>query len=491
MNTFRSMVAAVILASLLGAGGSGAASLDMTLDYISRYTSQPGQPDHLLDAVPLDGGRAIVLGNRGLALVELAALPAGGTTHYLARLEGVNARNAYPMKDGYLVVNLNMGETGSSPGLGIVRVSGDSLEYLTTRDEPEVLYEKMAVDGDLLFVAAHAAGLRIFDVGDPSDPVLVGSLDQGFTDAWAVAVDGDTAYVADGGGGLKVVDVSEPAAPLIVAGETPESAIGTAEDVAVHDGKVYLAAGGAGLLVYDGGELGSRTVVPLDGFAKDLAWAGERLAVATATGVWVVDPSSPGGPAPVAHEITARRGNGTLRLCEGVGGLPDGRLLAADWSSMDVYQLQNLAESIQPDIDCSLQRLRFAPEGGTVQAWVWNAGGGTLVISGADVNDGAFATDLGTLSLAPGQETSFTITYAPRSSDDQGLIRIRSNDPDENPLPIQVFGRTHFLDPGEAVPDFTLPSYTADPESGELIPSTFRLSEHRGQVVWLQVYGYW
>ena len=66
-----------------------------------------------------------------------------------------------------------------------------------------------------------------------------------------------------------------------------------------------------------------------------------------------------------------------------------------------------------------------------------------------------------------------------------------SNDPDEDPLPIQVFGNTTYLDPGEASIDFTLPSIRRDELTGDYIEAPLTLSDHLGKIVWFQVYGHW
>ena len=70
-------------------------------------------------------------------------------------------------------------------------------------------------------------------------------------------------------------------------------------------------------------------------------------------------------------------------------------------------------------------------------------------------------------------------------------MTLTSDDPDESPLPIQVFGATLHLDPGEPAPDFTLPSWQWDPVTESLVEDTFHLSEHRGKVVWYTVFATW
>ncbi len=464
---------------------------EMALDYQARYICQSGEPDHLLDAIGINGNRALVAGNRGLALIDLAALPPDGTRNYIDRLPGLNARNLYLKDNTYIYVNLNRGENSSSPGFAVVRLNENSLQYITTVDEPGTLYEKMCIADDWLYVAAHSKGIRIYSLIDPENPELMGSLDEGFTDAWAIDVDGNIAFVADGGGGLKIVDVSDNANPVLMAGENPETSMGTSEDVFSLNGYVYVAAGGAGVAVYQSDDISSRFIVEIGICAKDICKVGDYLAVANIGGFVVLDVNDPDQISIVAREIAARRGSsGILRICSAVGFSGSNSILAANWNFVDVYELKNADSSNQPDINCSHQRVRFPPGGGIQTVTVYNNGRGLLDISGVSSSQNSFVVDYSGGTLLPGEIADFDITYD-GSSNGIGVIRIHSNDPDENPLPIQVFGRTQFLDPGEPAVDFSLPVLRKDPQSGEYIEEIFTLSEHSGKVIWFQVYGSW
>lgn len=66
------------------------------------------------------------------------------------------------------------------------------------------------------FVADKAGGLFVFDVGDPTAPVLVGSVNM-YGDASAVRVSGDHAFVSAGKGGLRIFDIGDKAQPTEVA----------------------------------------------------------------------------------------------------------------------------------------------------------------------------------------------------------------------------------------------------------------------------------
>ncbi|MBN2489620.1 MAG: hypothetical protein JXQ29_02080 [Planctomycetes bacterium] len=472
------------LAIVAAVFGGIASSQPMTLEYQGRYLCQPG-PDHLVATVGLSGDRALVGGNLGIALVDLNALPASGTRNYLARVTWGDPRDFTVSRDErHVFVNTYLA------GFTVVGLLPTTLTRVTSIREPGVYYEKMCLDGDHLFVAAHAQGLRVFDVTQPSSPTLVGQLAQGFVDAFAVAVDGTHAYVADGAGGLKIVDVSDRRAPKLVAGETFETAVGTYQDVSVKNGRVYAAAGSAGLAVYEAGQLASRTLYPVAGCAESLCWVGDHLAVGAIAGVEVFAIGNGTAVTRVAGETSHRQGlNAALRLAYGVGAAGN-RLLVANWNDLDMFELKSAAMGTQPDIDCDVQRVRFGSAGERCRATVTNGGPGALQISSVATSSAEFSVNWAGGTLAPGKSVTFDITYHGGGSG-SGLVWLYSDDPDENPLPIQVFGQTEFLDPGETAPDFTVPTLTRDPRTGKLLEGTFSLAQQRGKAIWFHVYASW
>lgn len=72
-----------------------------------------------------------------------------------------------------------------------------------------------------------------------------------------------------------------------------------------------------------------------------------------------------------------------------------------------------------------------------------------------------------------------------------GSVRIDSDDPDETPLPILIYGETSMLDPGEPAVPFTLESWKMNPETRQLGYSMFELASHEGQVVYFHVFNSW
>ena len=105
----------------------------------------------------------------------------------------------------------------------------------------------VAVEDGYAYVAAQDSGLLIFDVSDPSAPVLAASVDTPGL-AMGVAVAASRAYVADDAAGLQVIDVSSPTSPsLMGVVNTP----GRAWDVAISGSHAYVADRLGGLQVVD------------------------------------------------------------------------------------------------------------------------------------------------------------------------------------------------------------------------------------------------
>jgi hypothetical protein len=108
---------------------------------------------------------------------------------------------------------------------------------LATNLFPEGTPHRAATDGAYLYIANGGAGLKIFDVTDPTNPVAIG---QFFTSIQAnsLALQGNQAYVMDVHTGFHVVDVSDPTVPASLgAYESPNGAAA----IAVRSHYVYLA----------------------------------------------------------------------------------------------------------------------------------------------------------------------------------------------------------------------------------------------------------
>ena len=460
------------------------------LRHVGRYnTHYDDYRDHLMAVEHVGEHHALVSSWLDIALVDLEALSETGTDELLVRCEGVDVTSTITIDDTIVYANLRLG------GVAILDLQIDppSLEVVTTLGEDGVYFDRMFIDADLLYVSAHTGGLRIYDRSDPWAPVLIGSLDEGLTDAFAVAVDGDLAYVADGAGGLKIVDVADPTAPALIAGETVETSIGTSSDVLVHAGNVYVAAGGGGVTFYPAGDLAGRVIVDTPVSAKQIELLGERLVVADMGGIEVMSIGPGGTPVPIARESGRRRvldeaeRTVSLRFWHGVGTWGPNRVLAANWDAMDVYEIVESSEVA--DVTPSTQQIRFAPGGGSATIELSSTGGVPLQISSVEAPQG-FAASAGQTIVPPGSTTPLQITYS-GGPPGAGLVLVHTNDPDESPLPIEVYGETEYLDPGEPAQPFTLPSWRFDRDQDEFVTGIFDLEACAGRIVYFHVFGVW
>jgi hypothetical protein len=97
--------------------------------------------------------------------------------------------------------------------------------------------------GGYIYVADEY-GLRIFDVGDPTNIRKVGTIQLNENnqekDTLGVAVSGNYAYVAGAMGGVRIVDVSTPTAPRLVS---TFSTSGNCFSVAAEAGRLYAGSG--------------------------------------------------------------------------------------------------------------------------------------------------------------------------------------------------------------------------------------------------------
>jgi len=457
------------------------------------YNDKDAGSDHLLNATGLSNRRILVVGKPALTVIELDSMSIAGSKNYKTR-DNVGGRDALVYKDEYVYVNYHQSEGRTSTmGFGICKITDSGIRNLSNLSEDDVFFEKMKIYDDYLYVAAHDQGFRIYSLVNPEIPSLVCSLSEGFTDVIDMAKDGDTLYVADGAGGLKIVDISDFNAPKILAGENTTEALATSQAIEVRDGNVYVAAGGAGILAYANGDLKNRKQYKIGGCAEQLCWVGDYLAVSNFSGVIVFSSDDEANLVQVANENTSRFGNkASIRTSFGVGAAGDSLLLVSSWTSTDCFRLVPANESVVTDINCSAQRIQFPYDGGVTEEYITNNGGAPLVISSVSLNSGDFSCDLKPQTIATGDSVKFTISYTQGDeSDGVETLIINSNDPDEEVLPIQLLGNTSALDPGEEMIDFTLTSFFKNRETGNYDEGNFSLSENRGKVMWFAVFGTW
>jgi DNA-binding beta-propeller fold protein YncE len=121
--------------------------------------------------------------------------------------------------------------------------------------------QDIVLRGNLAYIAAGAGGLRIYDVTNPSEPVLRWTVNSAsgwniFAKGVAVSSNGARAYLAagaiDGVGRILVLNISDPSRVPLVVADVPTSQGGSASDVALDAANefAYVADYGGGVQVF-------------------------------------------------------------------------------------------------------------------------------------------------------------------------------------------------------------------------------------------------
>ncbi|NOZ69907.1 MAG: hypothetical protein GXP46_11870, partial [Deferribacteres bacterium] len=183
-------------------------------------------------------------------------------------------------------------------GLKIIDISDPvvhvSVSFYETGPDVRSLY----VQGDLVY-AMVGSELWIFDVTDPSTPVLAGTftddvLASFYSPAPSILVSGGLAYIA-GAGTLSVVDVSDPAAPVLAGRiDILPASYGGAYEIQISSNYAFISAGGNGLNVVDVSDPERPVFAGLYGRRSNDVYVEDGYAyVAAGESLQVLDISSP------------------------------------------------------------------------------------------------------------------------------------------------------------------------------------------------------
>ncbi len=343
-----------------------------------------------------------------------------------------------------------------------------------------VSHEGVAIlpGGNLLYAAAHAAGLEVFDISDPVLPQSLGFVTE-LENAWDLALGAAHAFVADGSGGLAVLDTSDPAQPSHLY-SLPT--VGGALDVELAGDLALVACGSGGVEIFDVSDptaafwLGN---YDSSGLAATVAVSGDTLYLADWDDIEIVDIGEPTSPYRIGWEKTIRRAMGL-----DVAGAD---VFVADWSRLRTYRF---GPTPGGDLHLPLAGIAFdAVQVGASADTVFpvvNTGGGALQVTQVQSFNPNFVVAPPTsFELAPDEMRLVGLTFTPAAPGYDGtFIRVDAIDPDEPDLsfPVQSDDDPDHLDLGEAAPDFTLLDLAGQPHS---------LSEELGRVVVLAFFANW
>jgi hypothetical protein len=443
--------------------GFGPAAADDMMEFVGEYT--PSFFTHWLD-VHMLGTTAYVPGWSGLSLFNVQG---PSPPEYLGRYappSGVQFYHATPSSPYSFC-------SARANGLWVVNVTNPGAPSLIHHhDEGNTSFEGLLVEGDELYVATHEHGLRVYDVSDPTDLRVLGSV-SGLSNTWAVAKSGRWVYLADGHGGLRVIDCQNPASPMLV--QTVGTS-GAAQDVVLKGATAYVACGAEGVDIYDISDPDAPHL--LGNYASEhssflLATdpAADRIYIASWNTVEAVAVSDASSPVQAGFEDTPTRAMGIAADAAYV--------YVADWDSFRMYAF---GPTTEPDIQLEPAHVSFPviPPGESADTTlsVGNTGGGSLVVTGIATGSADFSASPTSFTVPAGGSQDIVLTVTASADEAVGKLRVASNDPDENNDP-------HPMDYGIVASDaydFTL---------SDLGGAQYSLSDFRGDVVLLFFFASW
>jgi hypothetical protein len=325
-----------------------------------------------MGSVRVEGGRAYLAGVEGLQVVDLRDPARLRELAFFPTRFPVNDLVVSRVSPSQVLAYLADGAAGVSV-VDVTAVSAVKPARLigqATVDGP-AWGLGLAANGNLVWVANGANGLRSVDVSDPANPrLLVPALPTG-GDARRVTVSGTNLYVTDRKSGLRIVDGSDPdlLGPAHVLGTVRLS--GRALGVAATDAWLCLADGVEGLRLFDirrpGILLNRGNSLPEPGASTVAVAVGNRRIAAaevaeTWAGVRILDrPSDEGGEGGPVRRGYFRADDRSYRI-SGLAMTGDWVLAAAGAAGLVVV---DAAEADHP----SFQR-RVPLEGGAVSVAV-------------------------------------------------------------------------------------------------------------------------
>ena len=144
-----------------------------------------------------------------------------------------------------------------------------------------------------LYIAYGDAGVRVVDISNKANPVLLGEYDTP-GNARGIVVKDHVAFVADRDAGVAVIDFTNPAAPVLL--KTYETA--RARGIAINGNYVFVAADATGLVVIDATNATSPDSVFADATfgGEAVGTGGNVVAVSKWDGVGFFDCTDPQNP---------------------------------------------------------------------------------------------------------------------------------------------------------------------------------------------------
>ncbi len=217
---------------------------------------------------------------------------------------------------------------------------------------------RLDVEADHALVCTLEHGLRVIDLGEPTNPFEVDDLAIDCTD---VVIQDDLAYIASLDFGLRIIDISDPTSVNEVGNLAVDN---WSCALVVLDDLVYLANGALGLRIIDVSDVTTPNEVALydtPGYATSVAADGDYIYVADGDGgLRIIDADGPSSPQEVAYYVTPLPANSVDVIGDNVVvGIGEGGMLVLENEVRTSIDQDDLAPEI-PDRN-ALQQNRPNP----------------------------------------------------------------------------------------------------------------------------------
>ena len=265
---------------------------------MEKYYLELPRPDQNIDLLQITGNRLLMKTTYSASLWGLA--DPLSPTHLVDIVTGhAAAAGSVAAWNGKYVL------LGNSTGFGIIKMEDLTDPYALSQQQTPSGVLDIFADSSRAWVAAGTSGLYIYDIADPGNVVLLGSIDTPGS-CTAVVVKDNIAYIADGASGIRAIDTSNPAAPVEMgAFDTPAKT--TAIQIIGSIAYVTDYTLGLRLLnISDPRAITEMGVIDTPGYAFDVAVSGSYAYVADGgKGVRVIDISNVASPVEVGFLDTA------------------------------------------------------------------------------------------------------------------------------------------------------------------------------------------
>ena len=266
---------------------------------------------------------------------------------------------------------------------------------------------KVAVVGSYVYVACGSAGIKVVDATTPTAPTVAATVATAGAAA-GVAVSGSALYAAIGASGLAIYGISTPTAPTLSA----TLSVGGAANGVAANGTTVFVAGDAASVVDASTSSSPRLIgqVVLDAPGQGVAIAGSKLEIIGATGMSIIDVSTPTAPLKSALYPAVRLGNDIVI---------DGDIAAISGGALNSVIIMDVSVPKHPALrgalsfgSCSHGRLRLK------DGYAYVGSGGTVYVVDATATPPATVKTLPTGSgsvrgLAIAGKYLFVANYSP------------------------------------------------------------------------------